>query len=409
MDAVAKLFLDRQINGRAFVGRLLQIGVTSVAAARPADSLYAQAMPSDDVGESRVFEGLTGGELMAEFLREWKVPYVFGLGGSEEVGFLDALVDRIDLQYVQALHEGSVMSMADGYARASGETTFMDLHSVAGTAYALGPLVDAYKDRIPIVITAGRQATNVRGSNAFLEAVNLNELPREYTRWRWDVLRADSIPEVLRRAFLLARVPPGGPTFVTVSKDLWETTVERAEILLRDRSELQIDVRPDPDQVTRTVDMLLAAQHPVITAGRELDRYGGVDEVREIAELLGAPVFTDVSAAHCPLVFPTSHPLYGGMYLEDPAFTRDLDLYWSVGATMFTVARASTEPLVPRSARTIQTGLDAAEMGRNYPVDVAMLANVRSAAGAILTELRGRNLPIGVIDARHQAVERHTR
>ena len=163
-------------------------------------------------------------------------------------------------------------------------------------------------------------------------------------RWRWDVLRADSIPEVLRRAFLLARVPPGGPTFVTVSKDLWETTVERAEILLRDRSELQIDVRPDPDQVTRTVDMLLAAQHPVITAGRELDRYGGVDEVREIAELLGAPVFTDVSAAHCPLVFPTSHPLYGGMYLEDPAFTRDLDLYWSVGATMFTVARASTEP-----------------------------------------------------------------
>ena len=366
-------------------------------------------MPGSQVADGRVHEGLTGGELMAEFLRAWKVPYVFGLGGSEEVGFLDALVDRLDLQYVQALHEGSVMSMADGYARASGQTAFMNLHSVAGTAYALGPLVDAYKDRIPIVITAGRQGTTVRGSNAFLEAVNLNELPREYTRWNWDVLRAETIPEVLRRAFLLARVPPGGPTFVTVSKDLWETPVERAEILPPERSELQIDVPPDPDQVARTVDRLLAAQLPVITAGRELDRHGGVDDLQAIAELLGAPVFMDVSAAHCPLVFPTSHALYGGMYFEDPAFTQDLDLYWSVGASMFTVSAPPSAPLVPRSAHAIHTGLDATEIGRNYPVDIAMLANVRTATAAVLEELRTRSLPTAVIDARRRVVERHAR
>ena len=89
------------------------------------------------------------------------------------------------------------MSMADGYARASGNTAFMNLHSVAGAAYAMAPMVNAFKDRIPVVITVGRQSTKLRGSNAFLEAVNLHELPRDYTRWTWDVVDAGSIPEVL--------------------------------------------------------------------------------------------------------------------------------------------------------------------------------------------------------------------
>ncbi len=160
---------------------------------------------------------------MAELLLDWKVPYVFGLGGSEEVGFLDALVDRLDLQYVHGLHEGSVMSMADGYARATGDVPIMNFHSVAGAAYSLGPMVNAFKDRIPLVVTVGRQSTDIRGANAFLESVNLHQLPQEYTQWTWDVMSTETIPEVVRRAFVLAQSPPGGPTFLTFSKDLWKS------------------------------------------------------------------------------------------------------------------------------------------------------------------------------------------
>lgn len=110
---------------------------------------------------------MTGGELNAEVLRDWDTQYVFGLGGSEEVGFLDALVDRVDLHYVLAPHEGSALSIADGYARASGKRGFVNLHSVVGAGYALGPVVNAYKDRTPLVVTVGRQSTNIRGSDAF--------------------------------------------------------------------------------------------------------------------------------------------------------------------------------------------------------------------------------------------------
>jgi benzoylformate decarboxylase len=358
--------------------------------------------------DSRVVHNMSGGEVMAEFLLEWGIPYVFGLGGSEEVGFLDALVDRGQLQYVQGLHESSVMAMADGYARTSGQTAFVNLHSVAGTAYALGQIVNAYKDRVPLVITAGDQSTRIRGHNAFLEAINLAQLPREYTRWHWDVLNAQTIPDVLRRAFMLAQVPPGGPTFVTFSKDLWEERVERAEILPRSRSQPESQLHPDPTAVSRVVDLLLEAQLPVIVAGRELSRYGGVQHIKEISELLGVPVFSDLFIGHSPITFPTSHPQYAGYFAEDEGFPKNFDLFWSAGGTMFTVMAAPREPLVPPAAKVIHTSIDGSEIGRNYPVDVPMLANVNLAAEAILKELGQRQLPTSSIEERRRRVHKYS-
>ncbi len=406
MKESAKLLLEQSISRRAFVSRLAKIGVAGSVASGLSVSLSAEPAPGQGVSPGRTLRGMTGGELMAEFLVDWDIPYVFGLGGSEEVGFLDALVDRLSLHYVQALHEGSVMSMADGYARASGNTAFMNLHSVAGAAYAMAPMVNAFKDRIPVVITVGRQSTKLRGSNAFLEAVNLHERPRDYTRWTWDVVDAGSIPEVLRRAFLLARMPPGGPTFVTFSKDLWEVPVAEAEILPRGRSELELELQPNPEQVSRAADMLVGAQFPLLVGGRELNRYGGAGDLLAIADLLGAPLFMDIDSSHCPVVVPTSNPRYVGSFNEDPDLAGDADLFWSVGGTMFALGAEAPAPLVPRSARVIHSGLDAAEIGRNYPVDLAMMANVRMTLSAVLEELRVRTLPASVVDDRRRTVER---
>ncbi|TDI45566.1 MAG: thiamine pyrophosphate-binding protein [Acidobacteria bacterium] len=399
MKQSARLFLDKKIGRRAFMGQLAQVGVASAAASRVTRTLSAA---TEDPG--RVVHGMTGGELMAEFLLDWKVPYVFGLGGSEEVGFLDALVDRLELQYVQSLHEGSVMSMADGYARASGEIPIVNLHSVAGAGYAFAPMVNTFKDRIPVVITVGRQSTEIRGTNAFLEAVNLHQIPKDYTRWTWDVMAASTIPDVLRRAFLLATVPPGGPTFVTFSKDLWEEPVASAEIVPKARSGLDLELGPSDDLVKKACDLLTAADFPIITAGREVSRYGGVDELLRIAELIGAPLFKELHVAHCPHVVPSTHPHSVGMFTEDPSYPKDFDLYWSAGGTMFSLGALPKTPLVPRSAKVIHTGFDAAEIGRTYPVDVPMMANVQVAARAILEELESRDLNRTAITERRSKV-----
>ena len=407
MRDAARLFLERRMTRRHFVSRLTQAGVAAGAAAGLSTSLDArQTSAPPGAASGRVLHDMTGGEVMAEFLIDWNVPYVFGLAGSEEVGFLDALVDRVALQYVQGLHESSVMAMADGYARASGQTAFVQVHSDAGTAYALGQIANAFRDRVPVVITAGGQSTAARGQNVFLEAPNLAQLPRDYTRWTWDVLNADTIPEVLRRAFLFARVPPGGPTFVTFSKDLWEQRVKRTEILPRSRSEPDAALHPDPDAVRRAADILAGAAMPVIVAGREMNVYGGADVVRQIAELLGAPVCGDLFASHSPLTFPTFHPQYSGFFAEDDRSPKGYDAFWSVGGTMFTAAGATSEPIVPRGVKVIHTTVDTSELGRTYPVDVPMMARTDLSAQAVLDELRRRTLSASANGDRRRAVER---
>ena len=156
--------------------------------------------------------------------------------------------------------------------------------------------------------------------------------------------------------------------------------------------------------MSRAVDVLLAAEMPVIVAGREIGRYGGVDHVREIAELIGAPVYSDLYASHSAITFPTRHPQYAGYFAEDEHFVKGFDAFWSAGGTMFTIMAEPPAPLVPRGARVIHTSVDAMEVGRNYPVDVPMTANVNHAAAAMLEDLRRRQLSTTAIDARKRRI-----
>lgn len=404
MFDVSRLLLDNKISRRSFINRLTQAGMSVAGAASIADALAANDKPgAAGTGTAptsgRVLENHTGGELMAEFLIDWQVPYVFGLAGSEEVGFLDALVDRTQLQYATCLHESAAMAMADGYSRSTGQTTIVQLHSVAGAAYALGQLAGSFRDNIPVVVMAGRQSANFRGQDGFLEAANLHQLPQEYTRWTWDLMSAETIPEVMRRAFLLAEAPPGGPTFVTMSKDLQEARVPSAEILPRSRSRVATEVVPRDEHVKKIVDALLAAQVPVLFLGNEAIRYDISGEVAGIAEKIGAMVMT---AGKIPMVFPNTHPNYAGQFQDDRAIMPDIDAFWSLGAPMFKTGARPSEPLISRSATVMHTSLVQSEVGRNYPVDVASIASIKSTSAAVLEELRRRNTNSSAIRDRNR-------
>src|SRR5262245_55233815 len=118
MFSLSRALLDRTIDRRRFLARLTQAGVSLAVAQAIADSLTPEALSPGDAGTpppSRTLTGVTGGEAIAEFLLEWRVPFVFGLAGSEETGLLDAFVDRPGLRYITCLHENAAMAMADGY------------------------------------------------------------------------------------------------------------------------------------------------------------------------------------------------------------------------------------------------------------------------------------------------------
>lgn len=410
MFELSKQLLDKKIGRRSFINRLVQAGVSLSGAGVIAGKLEASESSTSDSGFSapekgRTVRGMTGGEVMAEFLLDWDIPYIFGLAGSEEVGLLDALVDRPDLKYTTCLHENAAMAMADGYSRSTGETSIVQLHSVAGVTYALGQLAGSYRDRIPVVVTAGRQSTDFRGQMGFLESPNLADMPRDYAQWVWDVMSAETIPEVLRRAFLLAEAPPGGPTFVTFSKDLWEQRIDAVEIVPRSRSRVDGEVSPSPEHIEQIVDALLKARRPTLYLGNECIKYDISEEVAGIAEAIGAMVMFSVKI---PAVFPTTHPNFVGEVLDDPSLMPDIDCIWSIGAHMFKTFNLPPDPLISRNATVMHTSLADADVGRNYPVDIAAIASIKTTTGMVLEALQKRKLRISAIRDRQRWLSDYT-
>lgn len=420
---LGKEFIDNAIDRRTFIRRLTQAGVTLTGATAMADSLGSepiaetraqntQADPaiiptSSAVDKGRIVKNMTGGDVMLEFLKDWKVPYLFGLAGSEETGLLDALVDRPEIPFVTCLHESAAVAMADGYSRSTGQTSILSLHSVAGAAYGLGQIVGSFRDRTPIVVCVGRQAVDYRGQDGFLEAANLHTLPENYAQWTWDVMHESTIPEVLRRAFMFAEVPPGGPTFVTFSNDLWEKNIAKAEILPRSRSIANNNIPPSKQHVKAIVDNLLAAKKPLIYIGNEASRFEVSDPVAEIASRIGALIML---ADKVPVSVDNRHPNFGGQFhSDDPSISAEIDCFWSLGAQLFKKAKKPKAPLLNREAVIMHTSLASEDIGRNYPIDTSAIANISITVEFVLKELKTRNIGTEVNRQRKQWAESYAR
>ena len=154
-----------------------------------------------------------------DLLRAFGIKKVFGNPGSTELPFLSDWPDDID--YVLGLQEASVVGMADGYAQATRNAGFVNLHSAAGVGNALGNIYTAHRNQTPLVITAGQQARSILPLQAFLYAERASEFPRPYVKFSVEPARAEDVPAAIARAYYVAMQPPCGPTFVSVPIDDW--------------------------------------------------------------------------------------------------------------------------------------------------------------------------------------------
>ena len=125
---------------------------------------------------------MTVRQAVFDLLRALGIKKVFGNPGSTELPFLDDWPDDID--YVLGLQEASVIGMADGYAQATRNAAFVNLHSAAGVGNALGNIFTAHRNQTPMVITAGQQARSILPLQAFLYAERASEFPRPYVNSR---------------------------------------------------------------------------------------------------------------------------------------------------------------------------------------------------------------------------------
>jgi benzoylformate decarboxylase len=264
-------------------------------------------------------------------LRAFGIKKVFGNPGSTELPLLADWPDDID--YVLGLQEASVIGMADGYAQATRNAGFVNLHSGAGVGNALGNIYTAHRNQTPLVITAGQQARSILPLQAFLYAERASEFPRPYVKFSVEPARAQDVPAAIARAYYVAMQPPCGPTFVSVPIDDWTHSTEAVAARSISR-----EIGPDPEAMTKLVAAFAASKRPALVVGPGVDRAQAVDLMVRVAEKTKAAVWVSPFSARCS--FPERHPQLAGFLHASPAQLSDAlrshDLVVVIGAPVFT-------------------------------------------------------------------------
>ncbi len=400
--------INGDLSRRDFLVLTKAAGVGAAAASQLANGASAQNIDADPLppgGEFITLKKATGGDVTAETLRAWGVTHVFGNTGAYEAGFVDALVDYQDIQYVLGLHEGPVMAMADGYARVAGETAFVNVHSITGAANALGLIVNAHADNSPIVVSVGLSGSDGENLGVFTETTKVESVAELYTKLSFRATTPENLAESLRRAFRLASATPTGPVFLGVNADLWSGEIESTRIIPKDRSDPAGPIHPGKEEMEKAALMLAQSRNPLLVAGAELPRWGGLKELQSIADRLGAVVSGDTSSSRSSMGFPTDHPRYLGAMRQAINPETPFDLVVLAGASRLSLARGG-HPLIPERAQIIEIGVREEHLSRNYPVDHLIYADAQETLAGIDAALLRADLNETVVKARATAAER---
>jgi benzoylformate decarboxylase len=379
MRQIAKRYLRGQLSRRDFV-RMSTAAGFSIAAARSAagalESVARSAGPS-----TRTFQG-TGGELVAEQLRTMGTRFIFVCNSSGMGSLSDAVVDRPDLQFIQAPSEHQTVAIADGFAKATGQPSFVGFSRVGGPL-ASANMFNAMKDRTPMVVMTDHTDTGADGRDGAEDVDDWLEAFKQYTKWRWIAKEGNRIPEWLAHAFKIASTPPGGPSFLRVPRNVLYQKDLKAEIFSKESISVPMNLVPNPRVIEEAARMLIEADSPVLFLGSEVWTSGGRADVVELAELLAIPATQGWSWA---ADFPTNHPLYMGGYVYPFRYPKEIDLFINLGVKM--PDQGSGPPLVPRNAKIIHGRIDSSQIGINYPTDVAIVGDVKETARSLVQAIK---------------------
>ncbi len=315
--------------------------------------------------------GPTVRDAVFELLRGLGMTTVFGNPGSTElpmfVGF------PADFRYVLGLQEAVVVGMADGFAQASRRAAFVNLHSAVGVGHAMGAIFTAYKNRTPLVITAGQQARSILPFDPFLASARATELPRPYVKWAVEPARAADVPLAIARACYLAMMPPRGPVLVSVPADDWAMPAEPVAT-----RRVASALRPDPALLAEIGATLDAARTPAFVVGAAVDRDGAWHQAVQLAERHNARVFIAPMAGTCG--FPGDHPLFAGhlspIRERIVAALEPHDVVLALGAPAFTYHVAGDGPHLPPGTRLCQL-IDDPDTAAWAPQGSAVLCSLR--------------------------------
>ncbi len=336
--------------------------------------------------DARVSNTITGRDAFLRVLKDEGVEKMFGNPGTTELPIMHALSSAPEMGYVLGLQEAVVIAMADGYARASGKLVSCNVHVAPGLGNAIGAIYTACMSGTPMIVTAGQQEQG-HGLTEPLLYAPLVPIAQPVVKWATEVARIEDLPRILRRAAKVALTAPTGPVFISLPGDILNN---EAAIDLGEVTRVDTAVRPTDSALEQLAKRLLAAQNPVIVAGHEIATSDAFAEAASLAETLGAPVLQQTVnwGAH----FPTEHPCYLGALNRDQKYVRQVlseyDLMLCVGADLLKMSVWSEVEPLPPTTRVAMIGLRDWEMGKNFPAEIALRADVKETLKALVPLLR---------------------
>lgn len=338
-------------------------------------------------------------DLIVDYLERRDVKYIFGLCGHTVIGMLDALSRNGKVKYISNRHEAVASTAADGYARVTHKASVVMCHLGPGITNVLTGVANAAFDSIPMVVFAGDVPSYYYGKHPHQE-VNMHGDATQYRLLEpvckrcWRVDDAEALPDILDKAFRLAESGRPGPVLIDMPMDIWSREIEE-DLFARTYKDCHFTSKPalDPEAAKNIAKELVNAKNPVIHAGGGILLAQASKELAALAEFLDIPISRTLMGQGC---VSDRHPLLVGQTgfwgLESThEFTLNADVILALG-TRFAEADSSSwyqgVTFDPSVTKFLQIDIDPTEIGRNYPVAIGAVADLKLALAQILDEVK---------------------
>ena len=330
---------------------------------------------------------MTGATSLVKSLEAANVEVMFGLPGGAILPAYDPIFDST-IRHILVRHEQGAGHAATGYAQVTGRAGVCIATSGPGATNLVTPLMDAAMDSVPLIAITGQVPSAAIGTDAFQEA-DIRGITMPFTKHNYLVTNPDEIPGVIAEAFHIATTGRPGPVLVDVAKDAlqkmtsfnWPTSIKLAGYNPK--------TTPDAQAITDAAALIAQSSKPVFYVGGGVIKANAHKELRQLVELLEAPVVTTLMARGA---FPDSHPLHmgmPGMHGTVAAVTalQKADLLITLGARFDDRVTGKLSTFAP-NAKILHADIDPAEIGKNRHADVAVVGDVRETISALIPALK---------------------
>jgi acetolactate synthase-1/2/3 large subunit len=320
----------------------------------------------------------SGADILVEALCDLGVEVVFGYPGGAVLPIYDAIFKQKRLRHILVRHEQAATHAAEGYARSTGKPGVVLVTSGPGATNAVTGITDALMDSIPMVVITGQVATHLIGSDAFQEADTVG-ITRHCTKHNYLVKDPARLGATIHEAFHIATSGRPGPVVIDIPKDVQVATAKYTRPGPIQHKTYRPQIKADPAVIEQLVDMLAAAERPILYTGGGIINSGPAASLllRELAKISGAPVTSTLMGLGA---FPASSPQWLGMLgmhgtYEANWAMNQADLILALGSRFDDRVTGRLDAFAP-NARKVHVDIDRSSINKTVRIDLGIVADV---------------------------------